>query len=342
MPLWFGPKIQKLSRQTLSTPIEVAAALIARPSSHVHSDPTHADPEYLLSQRLPGRHLAGCWEFPGGKREGDEPLLTTLARELDEELGLRVIHAEPLLSLTHHYPEQSVRLWLFAAECSGTPTSCEGQAICWVSKSSMQGLSMPAADWPIVKMLSLKPFYAISPLWQSDSQFLNHWTAMCQSGQALLQWRPGQGLAGPRLRALAHRCAEIARDHKACWLLNGCPDLAREVGADGVHLNAVRLRALTARPEGLEWVAASCHDVEALHWAGALGVDFVTLSPVQATASHPEARPLGWDGLAALVAQAPVPVMALGGLSPQDLVMARQQGAYGVAGIRAFASVNES
>jgi 8-oxo-dGTP diphosphatase len=281
--------------------------------------------------------LAGCWEFPGGKREADEPLTTTLARELAEELGIAVDHCSPLLSLTHHYPTQRVRLWLFSVRWSGTPTSCEGQAIRWVSKTELSKLDMPAADAPIVKMLTAPPQYAISPAWHSDQSHLEAWTAMLEAGHRLLQWRPGPSLPDQNRHALARQCGDLARAYGALWLVNGCPSFAQEVGADGVHLTAERLRALTKRPEGLEWVAGSCHDELELSHAGALGLDFVTVSPVQATASHPGATPLGWAGLAGLVAASPLPVMALGGLAPDDLETARQSGAYGVAGISGFA-----
>ena len=314
--------------------IEVAAGLIERPGAL----PTYP-PEVLMSQRLPGRHLAGCWEFPGGKREANEPLTTTLARELNEELGITVDACSPLLSLTHHYATQSVRLWLFALRWSGTPTSCEGQSIRWVSKPELANLELPAADVPMVKALALPPHYAISPAWHSDGAFLKAWTAMIQSGHRWLQWRPGPSLPDQNRHALAKACGDLARAHGALWWVNGCPSFAREVGADGVHLSAARLMGLTERPSGLEWVAASCHDQAELDQAGALGLDVVTMSPVQPTASHPGAPSLGWAGLAEWVARSPLPVIALGGLTPDDLDMARQHGAYGVAGISGFAGV---
>jgi 8-oxo-dGTP diphosphatase len=120
-------------------------------------------------------------------------------------------------------------------------------------------------------------------------------------------------------------------------LVNGDVDLARELGV-GVHLRAAQLRALRERPlPPTSWVGASCHHAEELDLAARLGADFATLSPVRATASHPDAQPLGWDGFAQLVADARLPVYALGGVTPADLERARVAGAQGVAGIRAFA-----
>jgi 8-oxo-dGTP diphosphatase len=98
------------------------------------------------------------------------------------------------------------------------------------------------------------------------------------------------------------------------------------------------LRELGERPLPRDaWVGASCHDAGELERAAELGVDFATLSPVCATASHPDSAPLGWQRFAQLVAAARLPVYALGGVGPGDLERARASGAQGVAGIRAFA-----
>ena len=123
---------------------------------------------------------------------------------------------------------------------------------------------------------------------------------------------------------------------RASLLVNHDVDLARELGV-GVHLKAAQLHELRERPLPHDaWVGASCHGAEELERAAELGVDFATLSPVCATASHPDAKPVGWERFAQLVADARLPVYALGGVGPDDLERARIAGAQGVAGIRAF------
>ncbi len=77
--------------------------------------------------------------------------------------------------------------------------------------------------------------------------------------------------------------------------------------------------------------AASCHTRAEIERAAALGLDFVVLGPVRPTPTHPEASALGWDGFAALAAQAPLPIFALGGLARGDLDVAIAHGAQGVA-----------
>ncbi len=76
----------------------------------------------LLAQRPPGKHLAGQWEFPGGKREAGESPLQALTRELAEELGIVVQHAEPLIALPWHYDANELLLdaW-HVLQWAGTP-----------------------------------------------------------------------------------------------------------------------------------------------------------------------------------------------------------------------------
>jgi 8-oxo-dGTP diphosphatase len=116
-------------------------------------------------------------------------------------------------------------------------------------------------------------------------------------------------------------------------LLNGDVALAQEVGADGVQLTSTQLAELSERP-AVDWCAASCHSADELHRAESLSCDFVLLSPVLPTKSHPGAPHLGWDNFAAIAAGASIPVYALGGLKPEDLQTAWQHGAHGIALLR--------
>lgn len=294
----------------------------------------------LLSQRPEGKHLAGTWEFPGGKCQPDESPADALDREFAEELGIEVAAAAPLLSLTHAYPEKSVRLLLYeVSKFAGEPRGCEGQALKWAAPAELDALEMPAADRPIVKVLNLDPRYAITPdpagLGGADN-LLARAERSLQAGARLLQLRAHSLLAGD-LSDLAARFAALAARYGARWLLNGPPEIALQAGADGVHLTASKLMALDARPlPGDRLVAASCHDAGELVQAGRIGADFVTLSPVAQTASHPQARALGWQRFALLCAQSPLPVYALGGVAPAELPVVRDHGGFGVAGIRGF------
>ncbi|HEX7129478.1 MAG TPA: 8-oxo-dGTP diphosphatase MutT [Rhodanobacteraceae bacterium] len=332
---------------------------------------TDARGRVLLMQRLPGKHLAGLWEFPGGKLEPGETVGRALVRELREELGIEARAFAPLISLPWRYPEKSVRLHVLRVTAwEGDPHAREGHPLRWVPVEDMVPAQMPAADRPIVTALRLPAFYAITPAGLDACRALPHpdplptgergksrepapggsvvsplptgarktgakRLAAEEGRRSLLQLRtPGRDRDAMRATAVA--MLEQTPDLKSRLLVNADVELARELGI-GVHLRASQLRELDRRPlPGAQWVGASCHDADELERAATIGADFATLSPVRATASHPGASPLGWDRFAELVREARLPVYALGGIGPADLDRARAAGAQGVAGISAF------
>ncbi len=294
----------------------------------------------LLAQRPPGKHLAGTWEFPGGKREAGESDGRALARELAEELDIRVVTARPWLSLTHHYPEQAVRLKLYTVdEWRGRPRGLEGQALDWVSIAQMNDMPMPAADRPIVRAFGIDARCAISPepVEIGGTDGVLAWArGGLERGYRFFLLRAGS-LEPDALVALARSFGETVAAGGGKWLLDGRPGMAAEVGADGVHIDAVELQSLVARPlSGEKLVVASCRDEADLARAGSLGLDFVTLSPVLGGVGADATTRLGWSGFERLSRSSPLPVYALGGVGPSDLGCARERGGFGVAGTRAF------
>lgn len=291
----------------------------------------------LLAQRGEGRHLAGLWEFPGGKVDAGETPQDALARELFEELGVRVLGARPLIAVEHDYPARRVRLEVYEVlEYEGEPFGREGQPLRWLSPEAMTAIPMPPADQPVVQSLRLPPLLAISPEPGEPALFLAELEATLASGIRFVQLR-AKGLEERALRALARAALALCRRHGALLLLNGPPEWALELGLDGAHLDRRRLAAVSRRPlPAGAWLGASCHDRPSLEHAVRIGADFALLSPVRATASHSAASPLGWEGFAALREGVPLTVYALGGLSASDLEQARAFGAQGVAGISAF------
>jgi 8-oxo-dGTP diphosphatase len=314
--------------------IEVAAGII-----------NDADGRVLLMQRLPGKHLAGMWEFPGGKVEPGESIGHALIRELHEELGIEVLSSAPLISLPWHYPGKSVRLHaLRVTEWRGEPRAREGHLLQWTAVDDMDVATMPPADVPIVAALRLPAYHAITAE-KGSGTFFPARKERRKAGEknvpdpfwdTLFQLRM-PGASRDEVRDVAQRILAKSPGVRASLLVNHDIDLARELGI-GVHLRADQLRSLHERPLLPQaWVGASCHDAQELELAARLSADFATLSPVRATASHPDASPLGWEHFAGLVAEARLPVYALGGVGPGDLPRARGAGAQGVAGIRAFA-----
>lgn len=110
----------------------------------------------LLAQRLPGKHLAGMWEFPGGKLESDETPLAALARELREELGVSLVEARPLIQVPWQYGDRELLLdaWC-VVDWQGHPASLEGQALQWLPLPQIDPEILTPADRPILQALLL-------------------------------------------------------------------------------------------------------------------------------------------------------------------------------------------
>jgi len=305
-------------------PIQVAVGVLGDAAGHV-----------LVSRRAEGTHEGGLWEFPGGKLEPGESLQQALDRELHEELGVRVLASEPLIRVLHHYPGRSVLLDVHRVlRWSGEPRALEGQPLRWVSPLAMAGLEFPAADRPIINALRLPDRYMITgedP--QDPNQFLSRLDQGLSRGIRLVQFR-APGLPAAAYRALAREVQACCHSRGAQVLFNTELGVALELGGDGIHLTSRQLNELRERPvPSRRWLAASCHRRLELEQARDLGVDFVVLSPVKPTRTHPQARPMGWEAFRTLAGGAGVPVYALGGMTPADLPESRRAGGQGIAAI---------
>ncbi len=116
-----------------------------------------ADGRILLTQRPPGRAMAGLWEFPGGKVEAGERPEQALIRELAEELGITVAEAciAPLTFASHGYPEFHLLMPLYVCRrWEGIVTPREGQELAWVKPNRLRDYEMPPADAPLIPHLT--------------------------------------------------------------------------------------------------------------------------------------------------------------------------------------------
>lgn len=310
-----------------NTVIHVAAAVIVDGQGRV-----------LLARRPDHVHQGGLWEFPGGKLDPGEDIRRALVRELEEELGLTPTSFRPLIRIRHDYAEKSVLLDVWRVQdWRGAPHGREGQPVEWVAAEGLRERAFPEANLPIVTAARLSDRYLITPDPGGDQEdFLSALRRSLDRGVRLIQLR-ARRMNPAGLRKLAARALDLCRDQGARLLINGAPGLAEGVGADGVHLTSRRLLACRTRPLSAgHWVAASCHDRRQVIHACRIGVDFIVVSPVKATPSHRDARPLGWVGLRELTELATVPVYALGGMGENDLTDAWDHGAQGIAAIRSL------
>lgn len=142
-----------------------------------------------------------------------------------------------------------------------------------------------------------------------------------------------------RLLAFASRLRSLTREAGARLIIHTQADIALAVEAEGVHVAANSIGEL---PAIRDWIgqaplslSASCHNLAEIGWAHAMGADFAFLSPVFPTRSHPGRSHLGPAGFRAIADSAPLPIIALGGITPEN----RQQLAgYSVAVIDAILS----
>ena len=309
----------------------------ARPDLHVVAGViTDQRGRVLLARRGGDSELAGLWEFPGGKVERDETPASALARELREELGISVDIGDSLMAVPHRTPSRRLLLDVRRIDAwRGTPKGCEGQALAWVQPGKLPRYDMPAPDRPVVAALLQPDRCLVTPAPGADDEaWLAALSASLGRGVRRVQLR-APGVDRGRLRRLLVPAAALCEAAGAQLLVNGDDGLARESGL-GLHLPARQLRGQGGErplPAGRP-LSASCHDLEELRMAEALGCDFAIVGPVLATPTHPGQPGIGWAGFGALREHVSLPIYGIGGLGPGDVATARAHGAQGIAAIR--------
>lgn len=307
--------------------IHVAAAVIRNKSGQI-----------LIAKRPDDKHQGGLWEFPGGKVEPGEPVKMALSRELEEELGIEVQQCEPLIKVPHHYTDKSVLLDVYeVTEFTGQAWGKEGQPIKWVEPSELDNFEFPAANHPILNACALPEAWFITPATNHlVSEILQQINRAYQLGARGVMLRAHQ-LDDHSFQSLYQKLKPVCQEKGIFLSVNRDCDIANEMGVQALHLSSGELTKLKERGEFQgRWLSASCHSPVELEMAVSKGVDFVTLSPVCPTHSHPEVEPMGWSEFKVIAESYPLPVYALGGVSVGDVVLARKSGAQGIAAISAW------
>ena len=302
--------------------VDVAVGVLRRPDGRV-----------LLAERKPGKDAAGFWELPGGQVEPGESTAAAAARELFEEVGVRVLELAPWRVYEHDFPSKRVRLhWFHVRNWSGEAHGREGQRLAWVDPAAPGvGPLLPSNELALAT-LALPQLVAVARVGHAPGAYdelLARIPALAADGLRLLIVRALELAPGQRVQ-LVRRVRDLRRGTGLRLVLSGTALEARQAGACGLHSSAAALAGLTERPPTRLW-AVSAHNGRDLERARALGADVALVSPVLPTSRHGEDQALGWDGLRALAVASPLPVYAQGGLGPGDIEAARAAGALGVA-----------
>lgn len=297
----------------------------------------------LIARRPDHAHQGGLLEFPGGKVEPGETVQAALVREVREETGLQIPPAslQPVIGIRHDYGDKRVFLDVWSTDQAvGEALGREGQTISWLDPWRLQDDEFPAANRAIIRALQLPSVLAITGDIRSGAAGAQQLRRALENfpdpGVAPLVVLRTPGMAAAEYSRLAEAALSVCEDFSAGLLLHGAPSVYEgNPGSAGLHLPWHEARKLVARPVPRgAWLGVSCHSAAEMDHAVAIQADYVTLSPVKPTASHPSASALAWPMFRDLVARAPIPVFGLGGVALSDLDRLRRAGAQGVAGIR--------
>ncbi|QXX83294.1 8-oxo-dGTP diphosphatase MutT [Providencia sp. R33] len=124
--------------------LHIAAGVIRNSQQHI-----------FITKRPEGTHMAGFWEFPGGKLEQGELPEAALIRELEEEVGIIVTEYEPFHRVDHEFDDRIITLYFFIVSAwDNEPYGKEGQDFRWVEQEALVADEFPPANRIIVEMLT--------------------------------------------------------------------------------------------------------------------------------------------------------------------------------------------
>lgn len=307
--------------------------------------------QYLLGTRHAHQHQGGKLEFVGGKIEQHETAKAALIREVREELGLDIGECAivKMGRIGHDYAEKSVCLHIYQVSLSKAQylefqhktVGSDGQKIGFYDLASVmsQKDDFPDANAPIFTWLGLPKVVVVShelSFFKNKTDWLDCYKKV-PSGSTLLMRTFASTQANAWMMAELDEAVENLK-FVISW---------QDVALGRKNILAVRLTQNELMSLDLKNlclpnlpIIASCHDDAGIIKVNELAkqhpVMAITLSPVKPTQTHPNALHLGWESFAKLAFMSNVPVIALGGLSPTDLNIARSYGAVAVAGIRGF------
>ena len=178
---------------------------------------------------------------------------------------------------------------------------------------------------------SLPENYMMKGKFNDHNDFKNKLTHALSQSPKVVQFRK-KDIENSDYLALAEIAKSVCKQFNSILLLGTSVDIFSQADVDGLHLNSQVLFEYDSRPiSDKQLLSVSCHNLEEMKQAEKLGADILLLSPVKATASHPELEAIGWQQFSSMIKNLKCPVYALGGMQAADLNDAKQAGAQGVA-----------
>lgn len=341
------------SKNTMKKMVHVAVGVIFD-CAYADKDSSAQIPSILIAKRADHQHQGGLWEFPGGKVEEGETVQVALQRELEEELGLisSTDDMHPLISIPFHYPDQSVLLdvWsVYNTEAFNKAVGREGQPLVWAKQSELANYEFPKANKAIIDALLLPKKIAISQDNSDPEIVLSQVANTLRNHKGVWLQLRAPSLDQLQYTQLAMKLYGICHEAGSRLIWN-CPlDWYQIAFADGLHLSGKRYADAFAKIDNIkdkaesiprpipenQWLSMACHDAAELAIAQELA-DYILVSPVHKTATHPAANTLGWEGFKEIADHARIPCYALGGVQLCELEDSIQYGAQGIAGIGCF------
>jgi mutator protein MutT len=226
----------------------------------------------LIAQRPRGRHMAGRWEFPGGKLGSGEDSFAGLKRELAEELGISVREARPLIRLRHDYPDRRVMLEAWqVTSYEGEPKALDSQALAWARPDELPALDMLEADLAIVTALRLPRLARVVTT-------LDQFRLLRGSAPQTVFWQ--ESPAGDPTIDLDTVINARSGGHRVFMLGSDIDSVlaAAQAGCDGAVLPQLG-QSLHIDREGSFLIGVLCEDAESAREARADGAHFLIVAP---------------------------------------------------------------
>ena len=293
------------------------------------------DQQILIAKRQSHQFMGGFWELPGGKIEHGESPEVAISRELNEELGIIVDKLSLHQTMVYQYTDRIVELSIYNIDnYLNTPKGVEGQEIAWVSVENLNSYKLLPTMKSFINSITLPKQYWITPSsnHQSD-EWIRKFDEKIKQGISLIQLRSKTKLDITFIEELHNKC----KHNNINLLLNTVDKSFHEAYCDGWHITTGEMFDLKSRPcANNKLLGASTHDLTEALKAQDLGADFIVISPVQATQTHPDTVPIGWDTAKEVVDKLNIPVYFLGGMTLNDLDKTLKLGAQGIAGVSAF------